>query len=134
MRSSMSLFKIINAVLPDSKNLFRIVAFVPDVAIVNPNGTRKLFANDVRIFFINGKPTDINGLRKLRNPASWIVTFVVVSYNKTHLVSKDPITFITALISLFASVILEPVRLFLIFWPITKVLHLQKSFSPLLCL
>ena len=70
MRSSMSLFKIINAVLPDSKNLFRIVAFVPDVAIVNPNGTRKLFANDVRIFFINGKPTDINGLRKLRNPAS----------------------------------------------------------------
>ena len=31
---------------------------------VNPKGTTMLLVNGVSTFFINGKPTDFNGLRK----------------------------------------------------------------------
>ena len=43
---------------------------VAEAATVNREGNKTLLANGVSIFFINGKPADINGLRKLRNPPS----------------------------------------------------------------
>ena len=68
--SSISLFEIITAVVPDPKFIFLIAASVAEAAAVKPNGIKTLYANGVRAFFINGKPADINGLRKLRNPPS----------------------------------------------------------------
>ena len=61
------------------------------------------------MFFINGKPAVINGLRTLRNPPSWLVTFLLVPLNKIYLFSKDVITFIIYFISSFFRVIPEPV-------------------------
>ena len=50
-------------------------AYVADTAAVNPNGTKMLLANGVVTFFINGKPADIVGPRKLRNLPSWLAIF-----------------------------------------------------------
>ena len=72
-------------------------------------------------FFINGKPAVINDLRKLRNPPSRLVIFVVVPFNKIPLFSTKLITFIISFISLFVRFITEPVIdeiLLLIFLPI----------------
>ena len=44
-----------------------MAASVTDTAVVNVNDVRTLIANDVIIFFINGKPALINGARKLNN-------------------------------------------------------------------
>ena len=68
--SSIFLFEIITAVVPDPKFIFLIAASVAEAAAVKPNGIKTLYANGVRALFINGKPADINGLRKLRNPPS----------------------------------------------------------------
>ena len=57
---------------------------------------------------MNGKPAVINGLRKFKNPPSWLVIFLVVSFNKIPLFSKDFVTFIISFISLFIRVILVP--------------------------
>ena len=65
-----------------------------------------LLANGVSTFFINGKPTDINGLRKLKNLLPWLVMFLAVSSKNMPLFSKDLITFI--IFSLFVNVIPEP--------------------------
>ena len=54
---------------PDPKFFFRIAASV-DAAAVNPKGIRTPIAKGMSIFFINGKPAVINGLRKLINPPS----------------------------------------------------------------
>ena len=51
-----------------------------------------------------------NGPKKLSNHPSWLIFFSVVSFNKIALFSKELITFITSLISLFAGVI--PATLF----------------------
>ena len=59
-------------------------------------------------FFINGKPDDMNSLRKLRNRPSWLLIFLVVLFNKIRLFSKDLITFVMYFISLFAIAIPEP--------------------------
>ena len=72
-------------------------------------------------FFINGKPAVIKDLRKLRNPPSRLVIFVVVPFNKIPLFSTKLITFIISFISLFVRFITEPVIdeiLLLIFLPI----------------
>ena len=72
-------------------------------------------------FFINGKPAVINDLRKLRNPLSRLVIFVVVPFNKIPLFSTKLITFIISFIPLFVRCITEPVIdeiLLLIFLPI----------------
>ena len=61
---------------------FWIAASVADIAADNPNGDKTLLARGVSTFFTNGKPVVINGLRKLKNPPSWLVTFVVVPLNK----------------------------------------------------
>ena len=63
--------------------------------------------------FVNGKPTVINGLRKLRNPPSWLVMFLVVSFNKMLLFCKNLVTCIISFISLFARVIPEPMFFYL---------------------
>ena len=60
--------------MPQSNFLFiylfiLIAAYIADAAAVNPNGTKMLLENCVITFFINGKPIDINCLRKLRNPS-----------------------------------------------------------------
>ena len=71
-----------------------MAASVAEAGAVNSKGTKMLLANGVNTFFINGKPTDINGLRKLRNPLPWLVMFLVVSFKNMLLFSKDLITFI----------------------------------------
>lgn len=53
--------------MPDPSILFSITASVAESAVVNPEGTQTLLANGMNTFFNNGKPTGINGLRKLRN-------------------------------------------------------------------
>ena len=47
-----------------------MAASVADNDAINPKCYKTLFANGISIFFINGKPAIINGLRKLRNPPS----------------------------------------------------------------
>ena len=67
----------------------------------------KHLANEVSRLLINGKPADINGLRKFKNPPSWIVIFLTVPFNKIPLFSKDFIIFIS-FISLSVRVIPAP--------------------------
>ena len=80
-----SLFEIINAVVPDPKIFYWIAESVADAAGVNLNGIKILLANGVCVFFINGKLDIINGLRKLRNPPSWLIIFLVAPFNKIPL-------------------------------------------------
>ena len=70
---------------------------------------KTLLANGVSTFFINDKLAVINGLRKFKNPPSWLVIFLVVPFNKIPLFSKGVITFIISLILLFVRFIFEPV-------------------------
>ena len=53
--------------MPDPSIFFSITASVAESAVVNPEGTQTLLANGMNTIFNNGKPTGINGLRKLRN-------------------------------------------------------------------
>ena len=69
---------------------------------------KTFLANGVSTLFINGKPAVINGLRKFKNPPSWLVIFLVVPCNKITLFSKDLITLIIFFISLFVRVISFP--------------------------
>ena len=85
-----------------------MAASISETAAVNHKGTKMLLSDEVTTFLINGKPTCINGLRKSRNPPSWIIIFLVVSFNKILLFSKHAITFMTSFTSLFVSVSLEP--------------------------
>ena len=75
---------------------------VPEAATINPKGTRTLLTNGV----INGKPTDINGLKKLRNHLSWLVIFLVVPFNNI-LFSKDIIAFM----SFISLLLLKPLKM-----------------------
>ena len=63
--------------------------FVADAAVVNPNGIKMIFTSSVSTFFINGKPTFINGQRKLSNPPPSLIIFPVAPFNKIYLFSKD---------------------------------------------
>ena len=106
--SSISLFKSISAVYPDPNIFFGITASVGDVASVNPNSTKMLLANGVSTFFINDKPTEINGVKNFRNPPSWLVIFLVLPFYNIPPFPKDLITFIISFISLFLSIKAEP--------------------------
>ena len=66
-----------------------MAASITEAAAVNPKGTEILSANGVRTFFINGKRTNINVFRNLRNPPSWLIIFLVVLFKKIPLFSKD---------------------------------------------
>ena len=75
-------------------------------AAVNSNGFKTFIANGASTFFVIGKPTLINGGRKLpSNPLFRHVIFPLIPFNKISLFSKDLITFIIFFISLFVSVI-----------------------------
>ena len=52
----------------------------------------------------------INGIRKFKNPPSWLVIFVVAPFDEIALFSKDLITFITPFSSLSDRVIFVPVN------------------------
>ena len=80
--SSISSFEINDAVIPDPWMFFWKAASVADIAADNPNGNKRLLARGVSKLFIYGKPAAINGLRKLRNPSSWLVRFLVVPFSK----------------------------------------------------
>ena len=58
--------------------MFWKAASLADIPAHNPNGIKTLLANGVSKLFINGKPADINSLRKLEHPPSWVVIFIVV--------------------------------------------------------
>ena len=104
-------------------NFFWIAASDADIAADNPNDNKIFLANGVSTLFINGKPAVINGLRKLRIPPSWLAIFLIVPFNKIPLFSKDLITFIISLISLFVRVIPAP---------LLDVNFVLSSFIPLL--
>ena len=89
-------------------NLSWIAASVAKSAVVNRNGNRTLLARCVSTLFINAKTAAINDLRKLRNSSPLLVIFLVVRFNKIALFSKDLITFILTFVSLFATLIPEP--------------------------
>ena len=69
-----------------------MTASVTEAAVVNPEGTKTLLGDGVSKCFINGKPAVINGLRKLRNPHFRLLIFLVVSFKKIPLFSKNLIT------------------------------------------
>ena len=52
----------------------------------------------------------INGIRKFKDPPSWLVIFVVVPFDEIALFSKDLITFITPFSSLSDRVFFELVN------------------------
>ena len=74
---------------------------------VNTNGTKTILANGANTLFINGKPTDNNDFRKLRNPPSWQLTFSGVPFNNISLFSKRQIIFTISFVTLFVSTIPE---------------------------
>ena len=84
---------------------FWIATFIADGATVAPNCRKKSLAKGVSTFFINGKP-NLNNVP--RSPPFWYITYSVVPFNKIPLFSKDLITFIISIVSLFVSVIPEP--------------------------
>ena len=91
---------------------FGIATSAADIPADNPDGNKTLSAKGVSTVFINCKPAVVNGLRKVKNPPSWLVIFLVVLLNKIPLFSKDLITFIICFISLFVvnRIIPEPVN------------------------
>ena len=54
--SFISSFEIIKVVVPEPSIFFCIPASAVDAEAVNPNGIKKLLANGLIIFFINGNP------------------------------------------------------------------------------
>ena len=51
-------------------------------------------ANGTSTFFVNGKAILANEARKLSNPPTWLLVFLVVPFNKIPLFPKDPKSFI----------------------------------------
>ena len=87
-----------------------MAASAAEAAAVGPQGTKRLSANGVNTFFINGKPVDSNGLGKLRNSPTCLVILLVVPFNKV-----PPFFYnINAFDSLFVNVIPEPSLIFLL--------------------
>ena len=58
--SSISPFDINSVAVPDPKIFLCITASAADAAAVNPNGIKKLLANGLITFFINGNPVFSN--------------------------------------------------------------------------
>ena len=127
-----SLFQIINTInmVPDQKPFILIAASVADAAAINSNGT-KTFLSNGNTFFINGKATLLNGLRKLSNPASWLLIFLVNTLNKFCLCSKDLIILIIYFLSLFVSVIPEAFKKILISENVSKAAAKVLLFSSI---
>ena len=84
--------------------IFRILASASCIADANSNSIKTILAIDESTHFINGKPAVINGLTKLRSSHFWPVIFLVVTFSKIPLFSKDLFTFLISFISLFVRV------------------------------
>ena len=65
-----------------------IDASVAETTTFNLKGTKKILAKGFSKFFINGKLTEVNGLRKLRNPPTWFAIFLIVPFDNIPLFSK----------------------------------------------
>ena len=102
-----SSFENTNVVVPEPYIFYWIAASVAEGVAVNPNGTKTILANGASTLFINGKPTDNNDFRKLRNPPSWQVIFSGVPFNKISLFSEGLIIFTISFVTLFVSTIPE---------------------------
>ena len=50
-----------------------MAASTADIPPDNPNDNKTFLANEISTYFINDKPTVINGLNKLKNPPSLLV-------------------------------------------------------------
>ena len=82
------------SVVQDLKMFFWLAASVTDASVaVNPNGNKMLLDNGVSSLFNNGRPTVINGQRKLRNFPFWGRVLLVALFNKIPLYFKNLITF-----------------------------------------
>ena len=57
-----------NSAISEPKILFWIAAFIADSTVLNSHATETLLANGLNTFFIYDKLTDINSLRKFKNP------------------------------------------------------------------
>ena len=71
--SSISSFDIISVVVPGPKIFLCIPASAANAAAVNPNGNKRLLANGLITFFINGSPAYDGQTSLLRNPAHCII-------------------------------------------------------------
>ena len=82
IRSSMSLFDIINVVWPPDPNMFLCIpASAADEAAVNPKGINTLLAHGVITFFIKGNPVFNKGPSNLpQNPLT--VSFLIIEFLK----------------------------------------------------
>ena len=103
MISSIFLFETINAVVSDPNIFFEIAASVAEAVAVNPKSTKTLLANDLSTFLINGKAVVIDR-ENLKNPLYWLLSFLVVCFNRIPLFSKDLILSFISFISLSISV------------------------------
>ena len=73
MLSSIPLYKIINAVVPELTFLW-IPASRASPSAVNPSSIKTSLANGSNTFFINGELTFVSGPRSLpRNPSNCII-------------------------------------------------------------
>ena len=81
MVSSISLFEIVNAVIP--KTFFWIVASIVDTGVntnvdaVNPNIINTLLTNILSTFFIKDKPVLSNGLKSLPKNLLIVLFYVI---------------------------------------------------------
>ena len=82
-----------------------MAASAAEIPTDNRNEVKTFSANGVIKLFINGTLAVVNGLKKLRYPAFWVVIFVAVPFNKITLFSTDLIIFLIFFISLFVRVI-----------------------------
>ena len=78
-------------VVPHALRFPWIDASVAETTAFNPKGIKTLLAKGVSKFFINGKSTEFNGVRKLRNPPTWFVIFLIVPFDNIPLFSKKNI-------------------------------------------
>ena len=78
--------------MPDPKIFFWIDVSLADAVAINHNGTKTFLANDMSTFSINGKRTDLNGIRNSRKRTFCLLIFLLVTLNEIPLFSKDLIT------------------------------------------
>ena len=89
---------------------------IADAATANPNCSGKRLANNGSTFFINGKTTLANCVRKLINPLFWLLIFLVLLFNNIPAFSIELITFMISSILLFVRAASETVIAEILFW------------------
>ena len=79
---SVLIISLIIAIVPNPAIFHWIATSVADIPVLNSNENKTFQAIDVGALFVNGKATVVNGLRKLGNYPSWLVLFLVDSFDK----------------------------------------------------